>query len=384
MSRRETLREKARELQPDLDPASEIAAKADAENRAMTPEETAIFDPIITKAKDINNALKQIRADEDVFAEAKAISERVGVTSGSTTLGAVKAGKQFAFKRMAPEVVRKIELGVDGQKALATSGSVVVGQDFEESPVALGKPANSLLSVLPSKVHSQPEFAYLRQSVRTNNAAVVVEGTVKPISVYTTVRIEDKLDVFAHLSEGVPRFWFEDNDTLEQFIADELMYGLEKAVAAMALADIAGTSGIQTQAYSSSVLQTSRKSLTKLEVVGHAPAAFVLHANDWGALELLITAADAINYQGLPYDAASRRLFGVPVVVSLAQTEGVAHTLGEGAARLETDSGGVRVDWSETSNTDDWSKNLTRGHCEGRFATSVMRPLAVVSADLTA
>ncbi len=121
----------------------------------------------------------------------------------------------------------------DGQKALATSGSVVVGQDFEESPVALGKPANSLLSVLPSKVHSQPEFAYLRQSVRTNNAAVVVEGTVKPISVYTTVRIEDKLDVFAHLSEGVPRFWFEDNDTLEQFIADELMYGLEKAVAAM-------------------------------------------------------------------------------------------------------------------------------------------------------
>ncbi len=45
----------------------------------MTPEEKAIFDPIIANAKDINNALKQIRVDEEVFAEAKAISDRVGV-----------------------------------------------------------------------------------------------------------------------------------------------------------------------------------------------------------------------------------------------------------------------------------------------------------------
>jgi hypothetical protein len=45
--------------------------------------------------------------------------------------------RQFAFKRMAPEFVRKIGPGVDGQKALATSGSVVVGQSFEESPVSV-------------------------------------------------------------------------------------------------------------------------------------------------------------------------------------------------------------------------------------------------------
>jgi hypothetical protein len=64
----------------------------------------------------------------------------------------------------------------------------------------------------------------------------------------------------------------------------------------------------------------------------------------------------------------------VPVVVSLAQTEGVAHTLGEGAARLETDSYGVEVQWSETSNADDFSKNLIRARCEGRYATSIMRP----------
>ncbi len=58
MSRREALREQVRAFRPDLDRAGEIAAKADAENRAMTPEEKAVFDPIIAKAKDINSALK--------------------------------------------------------------------------------------------------------------------------------------------------------------------------------------------------------------------------------------------------------------------------------------------------------------------------------------
>lgn len=56
--------------------------------------------------------------------------------------------------------------------------------------------------------------------------------------------------------------WFKDNDTLEDFISEEMLYGLEKAVEALALADIAGTSGIQAQAYVTSTLVTLRKTLT--------------------------------------------------------------------------------------------------------------------------
>ncbi len=68
-------------------------------------------------------------------------------------------------------------------------------------------------------------------------------------------------------------------------------------------------------------------------------------------------------------DPASRRLFGVPVVVSNAQAAGVAHALASDAVALDTDTQGVSVTWSETSNADDWSKNLIRARCEGRFAT---------------
>ena len=74
----------------------------------------------------------------------------------------------------------------------------------------------------------------------------------------------------------------------------------------------------------------------------------------------------------------------MPIVATNAATEGVAHTLAQGAAGIDTDSRGVSVDWSETSNSDDWSKNLIRARCEGRFATSVFKPLGVVQSNLTA
>lgn len=110
----------------------------------------------------------------------------------------------------------------------------------------------------------------------------------------------------------------------------------------------------------------------------------MLDPADWEAVELLLTTTGATDVQGIPYDAAARRLFGVPVVVSVAQAAGVSHTVARDAVALDTDTTGTGVQWSETSNVDDWSKNLIRARCEGRFATSVFAPLGVVVGDLTA
>ena len=52
--------------------------------------------------------------------------------------------------------------------------------------------------------------------------------------------------VIAHLSEGIPRHWLIDGPALGAFIANELEYGLRKAVEAKVLADVNGASGIQT------------------------------------------------------------------------------------------------------------------------------------------
>ena len=102
--------------------------------------------------------------------------------------------------------------------------------------MALGKPALSLLDVIPVVQHAIPEFAYMRQTVRTNNAAVVAAGALKPTSVYTVTRVENSLAVIAHLSEGIPRHWLIDTPSLEAFLAGELEFGLQQAVEAKVLA----------------------------------------------------------------------------------------------------------------------------------------------------
>ena len=87
----------------------------------------------------------------------------------------------------------------------------------------------------------------MRQTVRTNNAAVVAVGALEPTGVYSVVRVESSLVVIAHLSEGIPRHWLIDNASLEAFIGSELEYGLRQAVEAKVLSDINGTSVIQSQ-----------------------------------------------------------------------------------------------------------------------------------------
>ncbi len=152
----------------------------------------------------------------------------------------------------------------------------------------------------------------------------------------------------------------------------------------MALADVVATSGIQSNSYSTSVLQTLHKSVTKLESNGYPPATFVLHPTDWETTELAVASVNAIEHMSLPFDPVARRLWGIPITVTNAQTAGVAHTLAQGAVGLNTDTQGVQIAWSETSNADDWSRNLIRARCAGRYATSVFQPLGVVQSDLTA
>ena len=135
----------------------------------------------------------------------------------------------------------------------------------------------------------------MRQTTRTNNAAVVADGAVKPTSVLSVTRVEQSLQVVAHLSEGVRRFWLLDSTALEEFVDAELRYGLGVALEAKILSDINGTSGIQAQAYATSVLATVRKGITKLETAGYSPDAIVLHPSDFEGIELALASTSAIE-----------------------------------------------------------------------------------------
>ena len=81
----------------------------------------------------------------------------------------------------------------DGMKSLAP---VWCGCRRPGDEAGSGRPgstcAQSLLDVIPVVPHASTEFAYMRQTVRTNLAAVVAEGAVKPTSVYTVTKVAEQ------------------------------------------------------------------------------------------------------------------------------------------------------------------------------------------------
>lgn len=99
---------------------------------------------------------------------------------------------------------------------------------------------------------------------------------------------------------------------------------------------------------------------------------------------LALTSVSAVEHLSLPYDPATRRLFGVPVTTTNAQVAGVGHVLATDAIALDTDTRGVVVQWSENATADSFGKNLVFARCESRYATSIYSPLGVVTLDLTA
>ena len=72
------------------------------------------------------------------------------------------------------------------------------------------------------------------------------------------------------------------------------------------------------------------------------------------------------------YSTAARKLWSIPVVVSNTVAVGIAALLDTTTVRVDVDTLGVQVEWSE-SVSDDFEKNMVRARCGGRFSCSVTR-----------
>ena len=193
-----------------------LVAKALVDEKAggLTSKQfVSTVNPLLEEADEVDSQIKAYNAANKwrvggAPGESGAVPAGIGDPGGWSAPG-VDSGKRLTFGTKSAAGLANKMMGDSqlGSKALAPSGSAVVDQEFRPDPFALGKPAHSLLDVLPVIPHDTAEFAYMRQNVRTNNAAVVAEGAVKPTSVYSVVRVENKLEVVAHLSEGMPRYW---------------------------------------------------------------------------------------------------------------------------------------------------------------------------------
>jgi hypothetical protein len=193
--------------QAAIEKCKSIEAKAKSENRPLTDTEQREHDELFKEAEHCVQMLKKQRADKefmDGLPDLGPLTDARGVPFPKSGAGPHDKTRRLSFKGMGRMAASRI---LDGTKALAPSGATIVSQEFTADPVSLGRPALSLLDILPVITHATPELSYLRQVTRTNNAAVATAGTQKATSVYTVNKITNTLAVIARLSEGIPRHW---------------------------------------------------------------------------------------------------------------------------------------------------------------------------------
>lgn len=313
--------------------------------------------------------------------------------SGAYGGAGIPSGRTSIHRESWGDAVVKAATGGETFKALVGSGSTAVGLPINLPPVPETQRVDFIRQLIPTENTLDGAFGYIKQTLRTNNAAVVPEGTRKPTSEYTVVRIDDRVDTIAHLSEPIPRAYLDDARMLRKFVDDELRHGLDLALDAEIVAAILAEASPAGSGLGTDPLTDLRKGITALQIAGHAPDGFAMHPSDWETVELAASEQFAANSNMNPTNALTRRLYGVAVVVSTSIAAGTA-LLGDfrGSALLVMRQQ-ARVDWSEGVfdptfeagvGATDFERNLIRFRAEMRAKLAVTRATGFRTIDLEA
>jgi HK97 family phage major capsid protein len=280
------------------------------------------------------------------------------------------------------KVARKI---IESRAFDATVGGTMVDPFFDPNLRRL--PARNLFvrSVIPVIKADSDKVWYTLQKTRTNNAAPVAAGGLKPSSVLELERKETPIKVIAHIVESLDRSLLSDVPQLTDFLSQELRLGVLLAEESQILTgDGTGQSflgilsaGITTQALGAdSRSDAIYKAITTLRNAFYEPDAVVLNPSDYQDLVLEKT-ADGEYLHGDPTDSEVGTVWGKQVIASTALTAGTA-LVGAFAAGCQLwDREAARVDFSD-QHSDYFAKNLVLARGEERIAFAVTRPTAFV------
>ncbi len=231
----------------------------------------------------------------------------------------------------------------------------------------------------------------MRQTVRSNGAAVVAIGAQKPTSSYTLERIEGEIATVAHLSERIPRQYLGDYAGLQQFLGTEMGYGIQRATDRIIIngsgtapesSGILNTTGVLAQPYATDVFGSCRSAMTRLAEAGETATAFVFTPTDWQAVETLRDANERFQLGAAPSTTPARTLWSVPVVLSTELPAGTA-LVGDFRTVTLFVREAIRLDWSEAG-PELFDKNAVKFRAENRVGLALTRPGALCTVDITA
>jgi HK97 family phage major capsid protein len=287
------------------------------------------------------NALVKSRKLADETAGFK--GEDIRETLGDTAHAKRSLGEQFIKSEAYLKKGAESHLDID-LKTIVRTGSGWSAENMRLPRVEL-YPLRTLrvADVFPTYPTGLSSIKYMEETTHTNNAAEIAEetnaaaptayGEAALVMTERTVPVE-KVAIWIPVTEEQ----LSDVEGIQQFIEDRLTYMVRNRLDGQLIAGNGNTpslrgvlnaANLQTQALGGDpVPDAVLKAMTKVRGVTAGtgfgePSAVIFHPNDHQALALLRT-ADGIYIFGNPTDAGPKQIWGVPIIVTPAETENTA------------------------------------------------------------
>lgn len=271
---------------------SAIINRVQAEKRShLSADETRQFKDLQAKLTDIDAQIADLEDDANR-------SGRNGQTAAFIARATAKGGESSWATRAAKTFM-------PSESRAVTSGSWEVPTLVDPAVTPKSRPMRLVDLLVNRSTLQSNAFEYLRQTVRTINAAPVADGATKPTSVFTLAPVNDRARVLAHLSEAVPIRYFQDAADVVRFLEVEMQEGVYTALESQVingsgtgenLTGILTVAGTTAVAYATDVPTTLRRAITALQNIGVMPNAWALNPADAEALDLLKEGTGGIGF----------------------------------------------------------------------------------------
>jgi HK97 family phage major capsid protein len=333
---------------------------------------------------------QKMARQKDVETQFKSIGETV---TDSESVKSFLAGGGKG--RVSVEVEQKAIISSLTTAANGSAGDLIVPDRIPGVQGVANRPLRVRDLLMPGRTDKN-SIQFIQETSYTNNAATVSEtsGATKAQSDMYFDIVTSNVTTIAHWVQATRQI-LDDVPMLQSYINGRLIYGL-KYVEDNQLLNGAGTgtdlNGIYTQATASTANLAVISSPSKIDVLRAAilqatlanlPASgIVLHPTDWFTIE---TAKDsqARYLVGDPQNRIQPRLWGLPVVETLAMTSGkfLTGAFDMGAQIFDRQDAAVEISTEDGNN---FVKNLVTILCEERLALAVYNTAAFVKGDFAA